>query len=146
MKVFTPLLLAFLILTPACTTNKTIVIQQTILSTTTTVTHTATTTETITISSSAPLSNTPPTARFNVEKVNAPSYARYKFIDSSTDSDGSISSWDWNFGDGSIGSTEQNPIHDFPGIGVYLIVLTVTDDSGASDQCSNQLQVESVIG
>lgn len=53
------------------------------------------------------------------------------FLDRSTDSDGSVVGWDWNFGDGAT-STERNPSHTYAGIGDYTVSLTVTDDSGLS--------------
>ncbi|MCA9734379.1 PKD domain-containing protein, partial [candidate division KSB1 bacterium] len=50
----------------------------------------------------------------------------------SSDADGSIVSWSWNFGDGGQ-STAQNPSHTFTNPGQYNVVLTVTDDDGATD-------------
>jgi len=41
---------------------------------------------------------------------------------------GNPSSWFWVFGD-SITSTEQNPVHVYSQPGIYLVCLTVTDDS-----------------
>jgi PKD repeat protein len=55
------------------------------------------------------------------------------FFSTSTDSDGTIISHHWNFGDGSPGSSEAHPSHKFPVTGeakAYQVVLTVTDDSG----------------
>ncbi|MCS6917924.1 MAG: PKD domain-containing protein, partial [Chitinophagales bacterium] len=43
-----------------------------------------------------------------------------------------ITSWFWNFGDGST-STLQNPQHLFTASGTYAISLTVTDQFGCSD-------------
>ena len=40
-------------------------------------------------------------------------------------------SWQWSFGDGSS-STEQNPMHTYGTPGHYTVLLTVTDDGGAS--------------
>jgi PKD repeat protein len=62
------------------------------------------------------------------------------FFDASTDIDGSVVSWVWDFGDQSPGSTAQNPTHDFscPG-GNYTVTLSVTDDDGAADLTSQQI-------
>jgi len=49
------------------------------------------------------------------------------YSDLSTDSDGHIVSWSWDFGDGGT-STEQNPTHVYAGPGTYRVTLTVTDD------------------
>ncbi|MCW2636004.1 MAG: domain containing protein [Blastococcus sp.] len=49
----------------------------------------------------------------------------------SSDRDGSIASYAWNFGDGSTG-TGARVNHTFPGDGSRLVTLTVTDDQGAT--------------
>ncbi|MDP5273144.1 PKD domain-containing protein [Chengkuizengella axinellae] len=51
----------------------------------------------------------------------------------SSDNDGTIASYEWNFDDGSNPSTRQNPTHSFSAQGVYTVTLTVTDDQGATD-------------
>jgi hypothetical protein len=38
--------------------------------------------------------------------------------------------YDWDFGDGSAGSTDQNPVHTFPLPGDYTVTLTVTNSCG----------------
>jgi len=50
---------------------------------------------------------------------------------SSNDEDGTIISYDWEFGDGSSGSG-PNPTHIYAAAGVFNVVLTVTDDGGAT--------------
>ena len=49
----------------------------------------------------------------------------------SADSDGSIASFGWSYGDGSSGSGKVTS-HDYPKAGAYGVTLTVTDDTGAS--------------
>ncbi len=51
--------------------------------------------------------------------------------DTSSDNDGTIASWLWDFGDGST-STEQHPTHLFTAAGTYHVSLSVTDDDGDS--------------
>lgn len=41
-------------------------------------------------------------------------------------------SWSWDFGDGSEGSTEQNPQHIFENVGTYTVTLTATNEKGDS--------------
>ncbi|MDQ5844407.1 MAG: PKD domain-containing protein, partial [Acidobacteriota bacterium] len=55
-----------------------------------------------------------------------------RFIDRSTDADGSIVNWAWNFGDGTS-SNEQHPSHTFAQPGDYVVSLTVTDSSGLTN-------------
>lgn len=50
----------------------------------------------------------------------------------SSDSDGSIASYYWEFGDGGT-STSANPSHTYATYGTYTASLTVTDDDGATD-------------
>ena len=51
----------------------------------------------------------------------------------STDPDGSIVAWAWDFGDGSSGAGAQ-ATHPYAAAGTYLVWLTVTDDDGAIGQ------------
>ena len=57
--------------------------------------------------------------------------------DLSTVALGSISSWVWNFGDPSSGSSNisglQTPCHSFSGSGTFNIILTATTDSGCQN-------------
>ncbi len=50
----------------------------------------------------------------------------------SVDPDGTIESFDWDFGDGETG-TGANPSHEYVLPGTYTATLTVTDDDGESD-------------
>ena len=59
--------------------------------------------------------------------------------DTSSDSDGTISGWSWNFGDGAT-STTQNPSHQYSIGCVYTVSLTVTDDDGASDTATQTVE------
>lgn len=54
------------------------------------------------------------------------------FTDSSTDSDGTIASRAWNFGDGTS-STAANPVKTYTTPGTYNVGLTVTDNGGLSN-------------
>jgi PKD repeat protein len=47
------------------------------------------------------------------------------------ESEGQITSWKWDFGDGSS-STEQFPIHPYKAAGKYLVVLYVEGPAGKS--------------
>jgi len=58
----------------------------------------------------------------------------------STDSDGRIVSYVWNFGDG---KTDEGVVvkHDFNVLGTYVVTLTVTDDRGQSASLSKSVSV-----
>jgi PKD repeat protein len=71
--------------------------------------------------------NVPPDASFTYSATGAAVY----FTDTSTDSDGTVASWSWNFGDGST-STTRHPAHTYAAGGDYTVMLTVTDDRGAT--------------
>jgi hypothetical protein len=51
-----------------------------------------------------------------------------EFINESTNADVYV----WNFGDGQT-STEENPIHEFSGLGQYSIILTAWNQYGGAD-------------
>jgi hypothetical protein len=53
-----------------------------------------------------------------------------EFRDASTD-DGQIVSWNWSFG--ADGSSQRNPIYNYPSAGSYQVSLTVTDNEGVSN-------------
>ena len=76
----------------------------------------------------SPFPNLPPEADFEVTCT----LLRCVFVDRSGDADGAVSSWQWNFGDGTT-STERNPTHDYAAEGRYDVTLLVTDDDGAAD-------------
>lgn len=61
------------------------------------------------------------------------------FIDSTTISGGTITSWNWNFGDGDT-STMQNPVHYFSSAGTYNVSLTTS-----SGTCDNTLTKQIII-
>jgi len=54
-----------------------------------------------------------------------------KFTGSVTDPDGAISSYSWNFSDGST-SNQQNPTHIFTEPGTYIITFSIVDANGVN--------------
>jgi PKD repeat protein len=53
------------------------------------------------------------------------------FANGSTIASGTISSYNWNFGDGNT-STETNPSYTFTSPGIFTVVLTATSAQGCS--------------
>ena len=94
-------------------------------------------------SSPPPVTNMPPTASFSLSPGfgNAPLTVAFDGS-ASTDSDGVIGTYFWEFGDSNqttgIGATAQ---HTYPIDGSFTIRLTVTDDDGATTTTSTNLTV-----
>jgi PKD repeat protein len=65
------------------------------------------------------------------------------FTDGSTDADGTVTQWSWNFGDGST-STARNPSRTYAAAGIYSVSLRVTDDDGASHTVTRTVNVGNV--
>ncbi len=59
------------------------------------------------------------------------------FTDASIVTGGTITSWNWNFGDNNSGSTTGNPSHCFDTPGQYSITSTVTSNSGCVSTYTN---------
>jgi PKD repeat protein len=64
------------------------------------------------------------------------------FTSLSGDSDGQVSSYKWEFGDGAQ-SASQGPSHSFAGPGDYNVKLTVTDNAGATGTITKTVSVSS---
>src|SRR5207302_9681037 len=54
------------------------------------------------------------------------------FTDQSSDPDGTIATWHWDFGDGTTPVTTRNPSHTYSTGGSYTVTLTVKDNQNAS--------------
>ena len=67
------------------------------------------------------------------------------FTDASSDSDGSVVSWDWDFGD-TGGSSAQHPSYTYASAGTYSVTLTVTDNDGATDSVTKPVTVSGSSG
>ena len=88
-------------------------------------------------SAGAPPANTPPKAAF----TDACSGLTCQLdAGSSTDADGTVTSWTWTFGDG--GSDQGATVaHTFANAGTHDVQLVVTDDRGATDTLTRSVTV-----
>ncbi|PNX53780.1 MAG: hypothetical protein BV458_02565 [Thermoplasmata archaeon M9B2D] len=87
--------------------------------------------------------NQAPTAEFSYEPLTPSTADTVVFTDLSTDDEGSVVSWSWDFGDGGS-ATVQHPTHQYADDGIYTVTLNVTDDDGATDSVSHDVTVSNV--
>jgi PKD repeat protein len=87
-------------------------------------------------------SNIPPTASFT------PSCSQLTCSfdgTASTDPDGTITAWNWDFGDGATGSGATTS-HQYAAAGSYQVRLTVTDNQGATGTTTSTVTVGQQAG
>jgi PKD repeat protein len=96
----------------------------------------ATGTVTTSVAVTAP-ANKPPAAAFTSAAANLA-----LAVDGSTsaDSDGTIASWAWDFGDGAT-ATGKTAAHTYAAAGTYSVKLTVTDNAGATGAVTRPVAV-----
>ncbi len=86
--------------------------------------------------------NDAPQANFSFQPTSPTTADMIQFTDTSTD-DGTIISWNWDFGDGNT-STMQNPTHQYAQPGDYQVTLTVMDDKEAIGSITKTISVLSL--
>ncbi len=92
---------------------------------------------------SPPPQNIPPIAKVNGPYSGEVGSSISLSSAGSSDSDGSIERYSWDFGDGAT-SSAVNPTHIFQNTGTFTIVLEVTDDGGATASDSTHCSIVSV--
>ncbi len=86
------------------------------------------------------LVNAPPVARASAPPIVTSSEVRFD-ASGSSDPDGSIVAWEWDFGDGGQG-TGVSPLHAYARSGLWRVRLKVRDDSGtASGKAETEILV-----
>lgn len=60
------------------------------------------------------------------------------FTDQSTAQNSTVSSWSWDFGDGTPASSQQNPSHTYAAAGTYTVKLTVASALGCQSTVAQQ--------
>ena len=88
------------------------------------------------------VSNVKPTANFNyIPQTSVKVGTIINFTDNSTDLDGNIINWTWNFGGGVI-VYEKNVNHTYSKDGTYHVTLTVTDNDETTDSYTTTIIVK----
>ena len=88
-------------------------------------------------------SNQPPTLSISASPTSGVSPLFVSFASAASDPDGFITSYFWNFGDGSS-SSSANPTHTYPA-GSFSASLTVTDNAGATASKSVTINVSAPV-
>ena len=105
-----------------------------------TVTDDAGDTGSATTTASIGLGNQPPLADPNGPYTGTVGVAVIFDGTGSSDPDGTVVDYNWDFGDGATGSG-VNPSHTYASEGVYNVTLTVTDDAGATDSAMTTVTI-----
>ena len=87
--------------------------------------------------------NHAPVANFTYSPSSPTTQDVITFTDTSSDPDGNIVNWTWDFGDGDM-SYERYPIHSYADNGTYNVTLTVMDDDGATNSTYKLLSISNV--
>jgi PKD repeat protein len=98
-----------------------------------------TSTDTLTVT----VQNREPTVSFNHTPLEPTVFETIQFRDNSTDPDGNVTAWAWDFGDGTT-STQENPTHKYEDRGSYTVTLTITDNDGGTGVTTRGITTENL--
>jgi PKD repeat protein len=88
-------------------------------------------------------SNPSPVANFSANPLNGFYPLTVQFTDMTTNS---ATNWSWDFGDGSLISNTQNPLHIYNNAGTYSVILSSSNLAGSDIKSkSNYISVSRVI-
>jgi PKD repeat protein len=84
--------------------------------------------------------DSPPVASFTYNPKGPSILDSVQFNDTSSDPEGLIISWHWEFGDGDS-STVRDPVHGYADKGTYEVELTIEDNTGNTDTRGDNITV-----
>ncbi len=91
--------------------------------------------------------NNPPVANFTVDNTTVRVQDSVTFTDTSSDVDGVLVNWTWDFGDGSL-SFQQHPSHQYNSSNYYTVTVQVRDNdqgNGSVTKTDCILVVDSIV-
>lgn len=91
-----------------------------------------------------PVAKTPPVARINAPAGGFVGDSLNFSGSGSTDADGTITGYSWDFGDGTT-AAGTNVSHVYNATGTYQVTLTVTDNDGLTGRATHNVVVDQVI-
>lgn len=86
----------------------------------------------------------PPLVAFDLFPEQPKANQVIQFTDRSSTQGGTMTAWQWDFGDGAS-SSEQNPTHVYQDIGRYTVSLTVTDSNGCTVSHERTFRISEVV-
>ena len=102
--------------------------------------------DTVTETINVDVENVAPTASFTTSTTSGEAPVTVEVdASASTDSDGTIADYAWDFGDGNT-ATGATATHTYASSGTYTLMLTVTDDDGATTSATETIEVTNPAG
>ncbi len=91
------------------------------------------------------ITNAPPAASLSAPAHAEPGSSISLSGAGSTDPNGAVTEWIWNFGDGSALETGQGVVHSYATPGSYTVTLRALDDEGAADTATTTVEVSDTV-